>query len=285
MKAAVSLLIIFINLSLRAQYYYNDIIGTRETNRQMQNYLANKVKTVSADGYTPQGSKATDFAEVQEVLENGKALKVVTNANLNRSVNYNRFDDKTRLISITDSSLGVESMTTYEYDNEAKILTVQNTVKDQEDEINQAEVHKWFYDAEGTPIKMLRIINATDSLEVRFIPDEKGNPGEEISYRRGIETDRLYYYFDDQGRVTDIVRYNDKIKKLVPDNMITYDDNSRVIQIVTSTPGDKYGRITWVGYQIWRYVYNEKGLKTTEALFNNNQELTGKIKYTYSFSQ
>lgn len=274
-----------ISFSLQAQYYYNDIIGTMETNRLMQTYLANKVKSVSADGYTPQGSKATDFIEVQEIKENGKALKITTIANLNRTVYYNRFDEQTRIISITDSVLGVGSSTTYEYDREGRIVTVQNSVKDPESEIDQLEVHKWTYNKDGKVQGMWRIINGTDSLEIRFIPDEKGNPGEEISYRRGKETDRLYYYFDDKGRVTDIVRYNEKIKQLVPDNIISYDDNDRVIQIITSTPGDKYGKITWVGYQIWRYLYNEKGLKTTEALFNNEQEITGKIKYSYTFGQ
>lgn len=273
------------SISVSAQYYYNDIIGTQETNRQMQTYLANKVEMVTAEGYTPQGSKATDFTEVQEVKENGRVLKTVTLANLNRTVHFNRFDEKTRVISITDSSLGIQNITTYEYDMNGRIVTVQNSVSDPDNGINQTEIHKWKYNKDGNAEKMWRIINGTDSLEIRFIPDEKGNPGEEISYRNGKETDRLFYYFDEQGRITDIVRYNEKIKKLVPDNIITYDDSGRVIQIVTSTPGDKYGRITWVGYQIWRYVYNEKGLKTADALFNNAQEMTGRIKYTYKFQQ
>ncbi len=273
------------SLSVQAQYYYNDIVGTLETNRQMQTYLANKVKTVSAAGYTPQGSKATDFSEIQEIMENGKALKIITIANLNRTVYYNRFDAQNRLISITDSVLGVESITRYEYDKDGRIISVQNSVKDPENEIDQSELHKWSYNKEGKPEKMWRIINSNDSLEIRFVPDEKGNPGDEISYRKGKETDRLYYYFDEKGRITDIVRYNEKIKQLVPDNIITYDDNGRVLQIITSTPGDRYGKITWVGYQIWRYVYNEQGLKTAEALFNNDQEMTGRIKYTYTFVQ
>lgn len=273
------------SVSLQAQYYYNDIAGTLETNRQMQTYLANKVKMVSAAGYTPQGSKATDFSETQEIMENGKALKITTIANLNRTVYYNRFDAQNRLVSITDSVLGVESITRYEYDKDGRIISVQNSVKDPENEIDQSEQHKWSYNKEGKPEKMWRIINSNDSLEIRFMPDENGNPGEEISYRKGKETDRLYYYFDEKGRITDIVRYNEQIRKLVPDNIITYDDNGRVLQIITSTPGDKYGKITWVGYQIWRYVYNEQGLKTAEALFNNEQEMTGRIKYSYTFEQ
>jgi hypothetical protein len=43
--------------------------------------------------------------------------------------------------------------------------------------------------------------------------------------------------------------------------------------------------VTWVGYNIWRYIFNEKGLKTKEALFNNDRELTGKIEYSYTFGQ
>ncbi|NOT50548.1 MAG: hypothetical protein HOP10_04665 [Chitinophagaceae bacterium] len=278
------------SFSLHAQYYYNEIVGTMETNRKMQTYLTNKVKTVSADGYTPQGSKATDFSEVQEVKENGKALRIVTVANFNRTVSYSRFDELGHVISIIDSSLGVQNTTTYEYDNAGKIITVQNSVKDPESEINQLEIHRWFYNKDGKPEKMWRIVNSSDSLEVRFIPDENGNPGEEISYKKGKESDHLYYYFDDEGRITDIVRYDEKVKKLVPDNIITYDDAGRVIQIVSSSLKDNVGmgirgKAYFVRYITWRYVYNDKGLKTAEALFNPNQEMTGRIKFNYTFGQ
>jgi hypothetical protein len=39
------------------------------------------------------------------------------------------------------------------------------------------------------------------------------------------------------------------------------------------------------GYLIWRYVYNDKGLKIKEALFNKNKVMTGKIEYSYTFAQ
>ncbi len=32
------------SLALQAQYYYNDIIGTQETNNLMKSYITNKVK-------------------------------------------------------------------------------------------------------------------------------------------------------------------------------------------------------------------------------------------------
>jgi antitoxin component YwqK of YwqJK toxin-antitoxin module len=285
MKILLLSLALFCSITLPAQYYYNDIIGTQETNRQMRSYRDNKVRTVSAAGYDQRGTKATDFSEFRELKENGNALRLSSIVNFNKTIIYSKFDANGRVISMTDSSAGIVSTTSYEYDAQGRLSRVQNSTKDSANDFTQVEIHSWRYDNAGRPQTMWRTLNNADSLEIRFIPDEKGNPGEEVTYRKGKETDRLYYYFDEQNRITDIVRYNEKIKKLMPDNIITYDDAGRVIQIITSTPGDKYGRITWVGFQTWRYVYDEKGLKTAEALFNNEQEMTGRIKYSYTFGQ
>jgi YD repeat-containing protein len=285
MKILLLSVALFCSFALQAQYYYNDIIGTQETNRQMQTYLANKVKMVTATGYTPQGSKATDFAEAQQILENGKTLKISKNSNLIHSSFYQRFDAQNRLISIMDTSLGIQNITTYEYDAEGKIIVAQNKVTDETTNINMVEMHKWSYNKNGKVEKMWRTINGGDSLEIRFTPDENGNPGEEHSYRKGYETDMLYYYFDERNRITDIVRYNKKVKKLIPDEILSYDDNDRVIQRITSSPADNLRKTTWVGYIIWRYIYNGQGLKTKEALFDNEQQLTGKIEYSYTFEK
>ena len=285
MKILLLPIAVFCSFALRAQYYYNDIMGTRETNRLMQSYTANHVKMVSATGYTPQGSKATDFAEVQEIIEDGKILKISKNSDLTHNSFYQRFDAQNRLISIIDTSFGIQNITSYEYDAGGRIIAIQNTVKDPATDINMVELHKWIYNKDDKVEKMWRTINDTDSLEIRFIPDEKGNPGEERTFRKGYETDMLYYYFDDRNRITDIVRYNKKVKKLLPDVIISYDDDDRIIQRITSTPGDNLRSTTWIGYIIWRYIYNGQGLKTKEALFNNEQELTGKIEYIYTFGQ
>jgi hypothetical protein len=275
---------------LQAQYYYNDIIATREINRQMQTYVANKVKLVVASGYTPQGAKATDFAEVQEISENGKTLRISTNSALTHSSSYQRFDAQNQLTSITDSTLGIESITTYEYDAGGRIIIIKNTATDITTGSKEVELHSWIYNKEGHVEKMWRTINGSDSLEIRFIPDELGNPGEEHLFKNGYETDMLYYYFDDSNRITDIVRYDKKVKKLMPDFIFTYDEAGRIIQKISSAPAEnfgmgRYGKVIWVKYMIWRFIYNTKGLKTKEALFDKDQQLTGKIEYTYSFSQ
>ncbi len=285
MKILLLPVALFCSFALQAQYYYNDIIRTLETNRQMQTYLANKVKMLTATSYTAQGSKTSDFAEVQEITENGKTLKIFKHSGSTFSSYNNRFDAQNRLISTNDTTLGIQNITTFEYDSAGRVIVVQNTVNDKATEFNQVELHRWIYTNDGKVEKMWRSINGTDSLEIRFIPDENGNPGEERSFRKGYEIDILYYYFDDRNRITDIVRYNKKVKKLLPDVIISYDDDGRIIQRITSTPGDNLRQTTWVGYIIWRYIYNEQGLKTKEALFNNEQQLTGKIEYSYTFEK
>ena len=61
--------------------------------------------------------------------------------------------------------------------------------------------------------------------------------------------------------------------------MFEYDDNDRVIQKITTTSS------LHLGYLIWRYQFDENGLKTKEALFNKDKELTGKIEYKYTLGQ
>jgi hypothetical protein len=282
MKNIIFFLLLLVNSALNAQYYYNDIIGTEETNRQMRTYIDNKVLTVTAYGTDPRGVKATDFSEFHEVKENGRALKSTSIINFNKSVIYSRFDAQGRVINMIDSSTNIESITTYEYDATGRLKLVKNAVKDSANDFSQEEFHQWIYNSSNKPEKMLRIIRSSqntrpDTLEVKFVMDEDGNPGEERTFRGRIETGYLYYYYDDKNRLSDIVRFNQKLKKLMPDILFEYDDNNRVIQKITTTSSIS------LGYLIWRYVYNEKGLKSKEALFNRDKELTGRIDYNYTF--
>jgi hypothetical protein len=126
---------------------------------------------------------------------------------------------------------------------------------------------------------MWRILNGKDSTEYRFTLDESRNIADEQLYRRNIGIDHVYYYYDDKNRLTDIVRYNKKAKQLLPDVMFEYDESNRVIQRITTIS------INNPDYLIWRYLFNDKGLKTKEALFNKFKELKGRIEYAYTFIQ
>ena len=280
MRIILSAICLFLVLSLNAQYYYKDIIITNETNRQMQAFRQNKVLTVTAIGFDQLGVKNPDFSEVQEMMKNANALKIATSGNpVGLSILYMDFDKENRLIHSTDSSKDVLSKTSYSYDNAGRIAEIKNTSSDSGKTISIAEVHKWTYNEAGKPVKMLRIVNNNDTTEVRFTLDEKGNVIDERPFKKGKEGEMTYYYYDDRNRLTDIVRYNAKIKKLMPDYLFEYDDADRVIQKITTLSNLN------LGYLIWRYAFDNKGLKTKEALFNKDKVMTGKIEYSYTFTQ
>ena len=205
-------------------------------------------------------------------------MKITTRNGQQVTGQYFQFDNQFRLISITDSSGDIKSITRYHYDNSNNIISIKSSIKDDSlQDFSDTIEHQYKYNAAGKPEKLWRIINGTDSSEYRFTLEGNKNVADEQLYRRGVGFDRIYYYYDEKNRLTDIVRYNNKAKKLLPSLMFEYDDADRIIQKMTVLSSDN------PDYLIWRYLYNNKGLKTKEALFNKQKELTGRIEYAYTF--
>ena len=184
------------------------------------------------------------------------------------------YNEKKQVIRIVDSA-AVKSISEYQY-NQDKVARITLKSQDAAGEFSKEEVHSWEYE-NGRPVKMWRIINGRDSSEYRFLPDEDGNTGTEQLIRRGRVADSLFYYYNEEGLLTDVVRYDKRVKRLMPDYMMEYDEAGRLIQKTTilSTASREY--------LTWRYLLNEKGLKTKEALFNKQKELNGRIDYSYSY--
>jgi YD repeat-containing protein len=275
MKKLPFLFLLLFYFAANSQYYYKDIVAAADISRLMKIYSANNIKKITAKGITPEGSPSSEFSEIGEV--NGTTLKVTTNNNKAISTLKFNFNDRGQLISSVDSAINVKGTSTYTYDANGKIISISNSATDADSsgDFSQTEVHQYIY-KDGKLDKMWRIINKADSLEVRFVTDEHGNVIEERNFRRGVLADPIYYYYDDRNRLTDIVRFNYKANRLLPDYLFEYDDNDRVIQKITTTSGNN------LGYLTWRYLFDEKGLKTKEALFNKDKQLQGRIDFSYN---
>jgi len=275
MKKLPLLILLLFYFAANSQYYYKDIVAAADITRLMKTYTANNIQKISAKGITPEGSSSSEFSEVGEV--NGTTLKVTTNNNKAISTLKFNFNDRGQLINSVDSAINIKSLSTYTYDTNGKIISISNSATDADSsgDFSQTEIHQYIY-KDGKLDKMWRIINKTDSLEVRFVTDEHGNVIEERNFRRGVLADPVYYYYDDRNRLTDIVRFNYKANRLLPDYLFEYDDNDRVIQKITTTSGNN------LGYLTWRYLFDDKGLKTKEALFNKDKQLQGRIDYSYN---
>ena len=273
------------SIAAHAQYYYKDIVGTQEINQTIKLYLSNKVTSVEATGFDSEGMKNSDFSEVQTFLAARNIWKISNRNKTTISNQYYRFDPKGLLTSITDSSASLISTTTFTYDERNNPVVIKNTVSDADDSINQSETHQWFYNNDGKPMRMLRIVNGNDTTDVRFTLDEKGNVIQEWPFIRKISREKTYYYYDDQGRMTDIVRFNVKARRLLPDYMFEYSSNNQLVQKITTLSSSS------LPYLTWRYAYNDKGLKSKEATYiktrggssNSEWTMTGKIEYVYGF--
>ena len=219
------------------------------------------------------------FLKTHSFFADRNLLKISTRNKTDITDEYYRFNSNGLLTTISDTSSSVISTTTYSYDDKNNPVIIKNVSTDANDSIYVNEVHQWFYNIEGKPVNMLRIVNNKDTTDVRFTVDEKGNVIEELPFIKKISREKTYYYYDAKNRLTDIVRFNVKAGRLLPDYMFEYSEQNQLIQKITtlSTLG--------LGYVIWRYVYDNKGLKIKEASFNRDKVMTGKIEYSYRFGQ
>ncbi|MCC6762232.1 MAG: hypothetical protein IT252_13495, partial [Chitinophagaceae bacterium] len=62
--------------------------------------------------------------------------------------------------------------------------------------------------------------------------------------------------------------------KILPDLLFEYDAAGRINQQTSVQAGSNM-------YRIWRYVYDARGLKIKEGVFNKYKEPEGRIEYSY----
>lgn len=268
------LVLFFIVSSTQAQYYYNDILAAAQTNKQYQVLKANRIQQVSARSFENDNSPTPAFELSQQISKD--ARKITTRSNYpsaGRSFSVSYYENG-QLIKTEDSSANVLTVTTYTYTPQNQLSTLTISTVDTFMHSQSAELHVWQYQGNGLPQRMLKIKDGRDTTEVSFVNDEQGNIGEEHWKRKGRTLETYYYYYNDQHQLTDIVRFNSKVKKLLPDYLFQYDKEGRVSQMTQVLLGN-------TNYMVWYYLYDEDGLKQQELCYNKKKELVGKIEYSY----
>ncbi|HVZ55498.1 MAG TPA: hypothetical protein VG870_02470 [Chitinophagaceae bacterium] len=279
MKNIHGVWLILLAVTARGQFYYRDLAGTRETSATMRRYLAAHVRQVSLTSYEPDGSVSENFQVTQWVDPVKRTLITLTRSGItDQSELTSWFDPDGRLLKTADTSGGTLTTAVYAYDSRGNLASMQSYSGDTLKSGSETEVHLWSYDPSGRPLQMTQIVNGRDTTLYRFTLDGQGNVIQETPSRQGKDGDPVYYYYDSQNRLSDIVRYNYKLKKLLPDYMFEYSPSNQVVQKIT-IPANYASE-----YLIWRYQYDEKGLKTKEVCYNKDKQLTGRIEYTYQFA-
>lgn len=273
------LTVIFLLLALGdtalAQYYYQDIYNTNQTTATMALFKENKVsfqhvKTLDANQETD-----NDFVCVRGTNPTFRQLRAVTQSSVSgRSVLTSTFSAAGRLTRTVDSTDNSISTTQYQYTPEGRLAEIQAGSRGREDKFRTSERRRFVYDSTGRLLQLIVKKGGLDSTIVIFRTDSSGRVTEEAAPGR----QRVYYNYDAQGRLTDVLRYHPSRKRMLPDYSFEYGAGGRLAQmtVVNIETGD---------YLIWKYSYDAKGLPDREECYGKGKELLGMVRYTYEFFQ
>jgi len=277
MKTLLLACVVLSTGSIQAQYYYKDIMGTRETAELVRQYGAARVQRVLLNSYDADGTRNEAF-RVEQVFLPGILKTITRTGDEDGSQLITYLNGKGQVVRTVDSSSSLVASSVYTYNDSGNLLQVHSSSSDASGLFALAEDHLWFYEG-AKPVRMLRIKNKIDTTIVQFKTDEAGNIAEEMGVRKGVRTEPVYYYYDDKNRLTDIVRYSNKAGRLLPEYMFEYSAANQVIQKITVPSNNS-------DYLIWRYQYDTNGLKTKEAVYSKDdkRKQLGRMEYVYSFS-
>jgi hypothetical protein len=272
MKNILLVVFVFLVACANGQYYYSDIIGTKQTNQQyrlLRTFQYKRINATSFEGNLP----SKDFVLDQNISKDGSKI-MTRSATVGTSESYfTGYYENNKIIRTVDSGNNAINTVSYDYDNTGKVITISSAGKDFDGTFLNTEVHKWTYNEKGLPEKMIKIKNQTDTTQVSFIYEDD-QVAEEKWIKNGRTIENYYYYYNPKKQLTDIVRFNRKARAMLPDYIFEYDSRGHITTMTQTQSGT-------ANYLTWRYAYNENGMKEKEIVFNKQKELLGRIEYNY----
>jgi hypothetical protein len=269
------LLITFVNQSTQAQYYHKDIVTTKLAQEERKLLLEKKIRNILVHSFEGNGEAAAGFYCEKKINKDYSLVETFTKSNITgKSLLSAAYNSKGQLVQSTDSSELSASTAVYDYTPNGALAAIGSYTHSSDDDFktNMTETRRYYYNEKGQPLKMIRKKNGKDSVQIDFVIDEKGNVTDEIE--PGIKGRHYYYYYNAAGQLTDIVRYNVIKKELRADVVFEYDDEGRIVQMVTVEDG------AGSDYYTWKYVYND-GLRIIEKCFSKEKMLLGYFEYEY----
>lgn len=257
------------------QYYFNDLISIQMGNEQYRMLRAQRIRQISATSFEADNTVTDGFKLEEEISLDGKRIQLRTAIASGHTSVTDRFYELSKIRRTQTYSNGIGNKTAYTYTPNGLIQSIAITTTDSAMKSTDIELHEWNYDDKGLPVSMWLIKNRTDSTLIELKKDEKGLVIEEDWKKNKRTKETYYYYYDAANHLTDIVRYNARLKKLIPDFQYEYDSTGKVTQMIQISMGS-------ASYFIWKYQYNENGLKAQESGYDKEKKLAGKIVYTYT---
>lgn len=273
-KILVTAFLVFVYAcSVKAQFYYKDIISNNQLFKEMALYKENKVRSVAIKSFEDDGSESDGFFCEKKLSKDYKKTELFTRSNVSgASLFTSWFNNKGQLMRTNDSSVISVTVNNYSYDDRDRVKSIVSSVRSTDDDfVNEIlEEHIYVYQDKNLPEKMIRVKNKYDSIVILFLTDEKNNISIEKDTKSGS---KYYYYYDEKDRLTNIAHSNEFKQAISTDYLFEYNNANQVSQMITTEEGGSY-------YYIWRYTYSN-GLRSTEKCFSKEKRLMGKIEYEY----
>ncbi len=258
-----------------AQYFYKDIWTNQQLVKEFGILKNENIRTISVKSFEDDGEPSEGFYLERKNDRNFTKSETISRSYITQqSLLVSYYNDKGWIIKNIDSTQTSLARSEYEYDNKGRITKITNFTRANDEPGGISETHQYTYNANGKLEKMVRRKNGAEIATVNFTIDEKGNIIDEIEIIRNKKGRKYLYYYDDKNRLTDVVHYNERAKRLLPDYIFEYNQQSQIKQMISTDDNTS-------NYFTWRYTYNDKRLRESEKCFSKERRLLGSIQYEY----
>ena len=268
-------LLIAISSAANAQFFYKDIWTIQQLTKDFSILKNENVRTVVVKSFEDDGEPSQDFFCERKIDRDFTKSETVTRSIITQqSLLVSYYNERGWLIKTVDSTQTSLSRVEYTYDNKGHIIMVTNFTKANDENGGITETHQYIYNATGKPEKMIRRKNNADVSTINFTIDDKGNVIDEEEITRGVKGRKYFYYYDDKNHLTDVVHYNERAKRLLPDYMYEYNQSGQIKQMISTEDNIS-------NYFTWKYTYNDQRLRESEKCYSKEKRLLGSIQYEY----
>ncbi|WP_152530890.1 hypothetical protein [Sediminibacterium sp. C3] len=254
------------------QYYYTDLIGLQQTQKNYEIIRKNRIKLISGTGIDAEGN-VTILSRTEIPTDGKKITRTLSENNSIKELVY-QFYELGRLKKTTIKKPGTETIIEYQYNPNGLLTTLISITKDSASGSSISELHQWEYSSGGTPKKMIKKTSGMDSVTIEFQTDSAGLVLEETWIKKDKKIETYYFYYNSENRISDIVRYNTTAQKLLPDFVFEYNENGQLIKMI---------QIGLNGRNIthWNYSYYPNGLREKEIAKDRNKSLIISTQYQF----
>lgn len=268
-------LLIAVSSGVNAQYFYKDIWTNQQLTKEFAILKNENIRTITVKSFEDDGEPSEGFYCERKIDRNFTKSEMISRSYItNQSLLVSYYNEKGWIIKTVDSTQTSLARSEYEYDNKGRIIMTTNFTKANDETGGITETHQYIYNATGKPEKMIRRKNNADVSTINFTIDDKGNIIDEEEITRGIKGRKYFYYYDDKNHLTDVVHYNERAKRLLPDYMYEYNQSGQIKQMISTEDNIS-------NYFTWKYTYNDQRLRESEKCYSKEKRLLGSIQYEY----